>query len=186
MKKYIPVVMLILISMTSVQAQRMLPGQKGVEINAGTLPDNPPDRNYYLGISMTVNAKNGNYQIWALEYSHQNYTYKDLRVPHETYTAEGGYSFFLLGDARRNITLNTALTGLIGYESINRGEQMLYDGAKLISEDNFIYGAGGRLSMETYLSDHIVLLLQGRLKALWGTDLKQFRPAAGLGLRYNF
>ena len=186
MKKYIYTVMLVLAGITTSQAQRMLPEQRGLEVNAGTLSDDNPGRNYYLNIGMTINGKNGNYQLWALEYTHQYYQYKDLRIPQETYTAEGGYSFFLLGDARKNVTLNAAITGVIGYETINRGEEILYDGAKILSGDNFIYGAGGRLSLETYLSDRFVLLLQGRTKVLWGTDLEQFRPSAGMGLRFNF
>ena len=91
----------------------------------------------------------------------------DTKIPQETYTAEGGYSFFLLGDTRKNITLNFALTGVIGYETINRGETLLYDGAKILTEDNFIYGAGVRLSFEKYLSDRFVVILQGRTKVLW-------------------
>lgn len=173
-------------SITIAQAQRMLPKQKGLEVNAGVLSNDKIGNDYYINMTMTVNGKNGNYQLWALEYAHQYYQYKDLRIPQETYTAEGGYSFFLLGDARKNITFNAAVTGVVGYESINRGEELLFDGAKIISEDNFIYGAGGRLSFETYLSDHFVLVLQGRTKVLWGTDLKQFRPSAGVGLRFNF
>lgn len=173
-------------SITIAQAQRMLPKQKGLEVNAGVLSNDKIGNDYYFNMTMTVNGKNGNYQLWALEYAHQYYQYKDLRIPQETYTAEGGYSFFLLGDARKNITFNAAITGVVGYESINRGEELLFDGAKIISEDNFIYGAGGRLSFETYLSDHFVLVLQGRTKVLWGTDLKQFRTSAGVGLRFNF
>lgn len=186
MKKYIYTAMLILVGISMAQAQRMLPKQKGLEISTGTLSDENPGRNYYLNIGMTVNGKNGNYRLWALEYSHQYSQYKDLPIPQETYTAEGGYSFFLLGDARKNITLNAVITGVVGYESINRGEALLYDGAKIISGDNFIYGGGARLSIETYLSDRFVLLLQGRIKVLWGTDLEQFRPSAGVGLRFNF
>jgi hypothetical protein len=186
MKKYIYTVMLVLIGITMAHAQRMLPKQKGLEVNAGVLSDNKIGNDYYINIGMTVNGKNGNYQIWALEYTHQYYYYKDFRIPQETYTAEGGYSLFLLGDALKNVTLNAAITGVAGYESINRGESMLYDGAKIVSEDNFIYGAGGRLTIETYLSDRFVLILQGRTKVLWGTDLEQFRPSAGMGLRFNF
>ena len=100
-------------------------------------------------------------KTYTLEYTHQYHSYKDLRIPQETYTAESGYSLFHFGDARKNITLNAGITGVIGYESINRGETMLDDGAKIVSENNFIYGAGGRLTFETYLSDHFVLVLQG-------------------------
>lgn len=186
MKKYIYAVMLVLISVTAVQAQRMLPKQKGLEVSAGALSDDKIGNDYYLNIGMTVNSKNGNYQLWALEYTHQYHGYKETRIPQETFTAEGGYSFFLLGDAQKNITLNFAVTGVAGYESINRGEATLYDGAKILSEDNFVYGAGGRLTFETYLSDRFVLVLQGRTRVLWGTDLQQFRPSAGVGLRFNF
>jgi hypothetical protein len=186
MKKYIYSMMFILISITSSPAQHMLPEQKGVEIHAGTLSNETPGRNYYLNIGLIVNGKNGNYKLWVLEYTHQYAPYKDLRIPHETYTAEGGYSFFLLGDPHRNISLNAIISAVGGYETINRGEYLLPDGAKIISKDNFIYGAGTRLSFETYLCDRFVLLLQVRTKILWGTDLKEFRPSAGMGLRFNF
>ena len=186
MKKYIYTVMLLLVGITVTQAQRMLPKQKGLEVSTGIFSDDKIGNDYYISLGMTVNGKNGNYQIWASEYTHQYHNYKALQIPYETYTAEGGYSFFLLGDTCKNITLNAGITGVVGYESINRGEDMLYDGAKIVSEDNFIYGAGGRLTLETYLSDRFVLVLQGRTKILWGTDLRQFRPSAGIGLRFNF
>ena len=163
MKKYIYTVMLLFMAITVTQAQRMLPKQKGLEISTGILSNDKIGNDYYINMGMAVNGKNGNYQIWALD-----------------------YSLFLLGDARKNITLNAGLTGVVGHESINRGETMLFDGAKILSEDNFIYGAAGRLTLETYLSDRFVLVLQGRTKVLWGTDLRQFRPSAGVGFRFNF
>ncbi|HLR71110.1 MAG TPA: conjugal transfer protein TraO [Pseudogracilibacillus sp.] len=186
MKKYIYMLMLLIIGTTASHAQRMLPKQKGLEINTGVLSDDRIGNDYYLNIGMTINGKNGNYQLWGLEYTHQYHDYKTIRIPLETYTVEGGYSFFLLGDFGKNITLNAGITGVVGYEQVNRGKSLLDDGAKILSEDNFIYGLGGRLSLETYLSDWLVLLLQGRTKALWGTDLKQFRPSVGVGLRINF
>lgn len=186
MKKYIYMMILVLAGISMAQAQRMLPKQKGLEVNAGILSDDKIGSDYYINVGMTVNGKNGNYQLWALEYTHQYHNYKILRIPQETFTAEGGYSFFLLGDFGKNITLNFGITGVVGYESINRGEEMLFDGAKILDQDNFIYGAGGRLTFETYLSDRFVLVLQGRTKVIWGTDLKQLRPSAGLGLRFNF
>src|SRR5690625_2528464 len=186
MKKYIYLLMFLLIGTTASHAQRMLPKQKGFEVNTSVLSDDRIGNDYYLNIGMTINGKNGNYELWALEYTHQYHNYKTVRIPLESYTVEGGYSFFLLGDFGKNITLNAGITGVVGYERVNRGKSLLDDGAKILSEDNFIYGLGGRLSLETYLSDWLVLLLQGRAKALWGTDLKQFRPSVGVGLRINF
>lgn len=186
MRKYIYTLMLFFMVFTVTQAQRMLPKQKGMEISTSILSNDKIGNDYYINIGMTVNGKNGNYQIWAFEYTHQYHDYKHIRIPQETYTFEGGYSFFLLGDNQKNITLNFGITGVVGYESINRDETMLYDGAKLLSENSFVYGAGGRLTLEMYLSDRFVLVLQGRTKVLWGTDLEQFRPSAGIGLRFNF
>jgi Conjugative transposon protein TraO len=186
MKKLFYTMVLLFGVLNLVQAQRMLPGQKGLEICAGVLSDENPGRNYYLNVGMTVNGKGGNYQFYALEYNHQYYNYKGIRIPQECYTAEGGYSFYLFGDAGKNVSINAGITAVAGYEIINRGKQSLFDGAVLLNEDNFIYGAGGKLSLETYLSDRLVLLIQGRIKVLWGTSLEQFRPSAGLGLRFNF
>lgn len=186
MKKYIYAMALIFAAISASQGQRMIPKQKGIEANTGVLSNDKIGKDYYFNIAVNVNGRKGSYQLWALEYAHQYHQYKELRIPQETFTIEGGYSFFLLGDARRNINLNAALTAVAGYESINRGDDLLYDGAKLVNEDNFVYGAGVRLTVEIYLSDHLVLLLQGRLKVLWGTDMEQFRPSAGPGLRFNF
>jgi hypothetical protein len=186
MKKNLFTVMLILVSITIVQAQRLLPKQKGLEINTGTLSIESPTENYYLSIGLTINSRNGNYRLWSAEYTHQYSEYKELRIPQETYSIETGYSFCLLSDRNKTISLNTAITGIIGYETINRGKDVLYDGAKILNEENFIYGAGGKLSLETYLSDHFIFLVQARIKVFWETSLGQLRPSAGLGLRYNF
>jgi len=185
MNKYIFAVMLTIASITAVQAQRMIPGQKGLEVGAGILSKEISD-NYYLQLTLTVNGKSGNYWIYGAEYTHHMSDYREVKVPIETYTGKVGYSFQLLSDTKKTFTLNAGITALGGYESINRSETMLYDSAKILSKENFIYGAGGRLTFETYLSDRFVFLLQGRIKALWGTDLQQFRPSSGVGLRFNF
>ncbi|SFO39600.1 Conjugative transposon protein TraO [Paenimyroides ummariense] len=186
MKQFIYTVLMVLLNITLATAQRMLPKQKGLEITAGLLSHYQKATDYHISAAMTVNSKKGNYQLWGFEYSKKQRAYKSTSIPQETYTIEGGYSFFLLSDAQKNIVLNFGLTGIVGYESLNRGETMLYDGAKMMTEDNFIYGAGGRLTLETYLSDWMVLLIQARTKVYWNTDVEQFRPSLGLGLRFNF
>ncbi len=143
MKRYICTVILAVISITVAQAQRMLPRQKGLEINAGALSAKKPGGNYYLNAGLTVSGKNGNYQLWMLEYSHEYAGYKNLHIPLETYTAEGGYSLKLLADHGKNITCNAAVTAVAGYETINRGTDMLYDGAKILNKEHFIYGPAG-------------------------------------------
>lgn len=185
MIKYILAVILVILGITMAQAQRMIPGQRGLEINAGLLSKEVGE-NYYLNLTMMRYGKSGSYWLWGAEYTYQVANYKDLNIPLETYTGEIGYSLQLLGDSRKIITLNAGLTAVAGYETINHSVALLYDGSEILNKNHFIYGIGGRLSFETYLSDRFVLLIQGRCKVVWGTDLKQFRPSAGIGLRFNF
>lgn len=185
MKKFIIAVILTIVSFHITQAQRMLSGQKGLEIGGGLLSKSIK-RDYFYNITLSVHTKGGSYWIWRAEYNHQFSDYRGWQIPLETYTGEIGYSIKLLSNPRKNLALNGGLTAVAGYEMINKGDSLLFDGAKILSQDNFIYGAGFDLSLETYISDRIVFLLHGRSKLIWGTDLKLFRPSAGIGLRFNF
>lgn len=169
-----------------VNAQRMTPKQKAFEINVGTIAETQMNRNFYLNAGFVVYGKKGNYQLYGLEYSRQTVNYKSLSIPIENYLAEAGYGFHLIGDYKRNINLYTSISATAGYESINNGNSELPDGGLIVDQDNFIYGAAGRLSLETYVSDHLVLLIYGKVKVLWNTDLEQFRPSIGFGFRFNF
>lgn len=177
--------MLCLIS-SLVNAQRMIPKQKVFEINAGTFAETQINKNFYVNAGFVIYGKKGNYQLYGLEYSRQTTNYKSLSIPIENYLAEAGYSFNLTGDYKRNVNLYTSVSATVGYESINNGNSELPDGGLIVDQDNFIYGADGRLSLETYFTDHLVFLIQGKVKVLWNTDLEQFRPSLGFGFRFNF
>ncbi|WP_312554312.1 conjugal transfer protein TraO [Empedobacter brevis] len=185
-KKYILKVFYLFIGLSSVNAQRMIPKKKGVEIGYSQLSNAKIGNDYAMNLGLIINGKNGNYQLWNFEYSHQYFTYNTTLIPHETYTIEGGNSFFLLGDNRRMISLNLALTAVVGYETINHGESKLNDGAIILNENNFIYGAGSWLTFETYFTDKFVFILKGQMKLVWGTDVEQLRPSVGIGMRFNF
>lgn len=175
------------VGIAPVDAQRLLPGQKGMELGVGLISDKKPVRDYfYVYAGMTINGRNGNYKIWAFEYSRKKHEFEKIAIPVETYTVEGGYSFCLLGDWQKNISLNTGLTAIGGYETVNRSKSLLANGAVIRSSDHFIYGAGIRISLETYLGNHLVMVLQGRTKFILATSVERFRPSAGVGLRYIF
>lgn len=171
---------------TSGYAQRMLPGQMGLEVSVGTFSADSPQKNYFVGVALTAMTKKGNYQLYGAEYSQRFASYKGTNIPLETFLGEAGYSFRLLADRKKAVAFYSAVTGVGGYETINRGNDMLFDRAKILNEEGFVYGAGGRLSCEVYLFDRVVLMVQGRAKMLWGTSLEQFRPSLAAGLRYNF
>lgn len=185
MKKYIIVIILTLVSIRG-YSQRMFYKQKALEVHVGILSTKEISHNYYLNLTLNSFVKRGNYWIWSVEYQRKTTDYKDWQIPLENYLGEIGYSTQLLADSKKFVTLNLGLTAVGGYEMVNRGDSLLLDGAKLLNKSGAVYGAGGRLSLETYLSNRVVFLLQGRIKVLWGTDFEQFRPSAGMGLRFNF
>ena len=60
------------------------------------------------------------------------------------------------------------MSALAGYETVNWGEQMMPDGSRLTDGDNFIYGGALTLELSAYLTDKIVLLVNGRQRMLFG------------------
>jgi hypothetical protein len=186
MKKIVLVILLTGSHLAS-YGQRQLPGQKGVEVGIGMVSDEKPMRDFmYARLGMTINKRKGNYQFLALEYRHKKHVFETTDIPVESYTVEGGYSIHMLGDWRKTFSLNLGLSGVAGYEVINKGEKQLSSGALILNEDKFLYGGGLYLSLETYLGDKIVLLLQGQTKYLMGSSVEHWRPGAGVGIRYIF
>ena len=71
-----------------------------------------------------------------------------------------------------------------GYETVNWGDKLLFDGSTLQSRDRFVYGGAITLEIETYLSDRVVLLLTGRERILFGSDVSKFHTQLTVGLRF--
>lgn len=187
MIKFLFSTILLLTSLSGVEAQRLIKGQKGFELSTGLTSDKGAFHDYfYVQAGLTINGKIGRYQLWTVEYSKKNHESESYSIPVESYVGEGGYSFVLLGDHAKNISLNLGISGLMGYEVINKSENLLSSGAVIQNKDSFIYGGGLRLSLETYLGNRMVFLIQGRTKAVFGTSVERVRPSAGLGLRYIF
>ena len=79
------------------------------------------------------------------------YPYRNTRIPLEQYTAEGGYYYNFFSDPGKNVFLNIGASGLMGYETVNGGKGLLFDGAVLKKHESFIYGGAVILEAETYL-----------------------------------
>lgn len=168
-----------------VAAQRMVPGQKGVEVTTGVLSKANIPKEYFISIGFTIHAKAGNYNLISFEYNHQLFPYKNREIPLESYFLEGGYSFRLIEIMKGFINFNIMPSVVVGYEQINKGNEQLEDGALIISKDSFLYGGASTLSVETYFSDKIIFLLKGKVKVVKGSDLEVLRPGVGVGFRFN-
>ncbi|MFC4163352.1 conjugal transfer protein TraO [Epilithonimonas zeae] len=167
-------------------AQQMIPKQKGFEISYSVYPNSPDKQNYVLAVGMISYSKNGKYVFGRAEYSSKYYEYRNYNIPIDTYLLNAGYSFYVIGDSMRNVNLNFGVGALGGYELVNRNKPILYDGSLLDSTESFIYGASGKFSLESYLTEHIAFIVDGQLRFLQNSQLGTLHSLFGLGLRYNF
>ena len=99
-------------------------------------------------------------------------------------TAEGGYYYKFLSDARKIVVFYIGASGLAGYETVNWGDKLLFDGATLHARARFVYGGAVTLDMEIYIADRIALLANIRERCLWGGDTKKFHTQYGLGIKF--
>ncbi|MHA7607875.1 conjugal transfer protein TraO [Elizabethkingia meningoseptica] len=186
MKKLLITMLFILTINVQSFAQQMIPKQKGLEISYSVYPNSPEKQNYVLASGLVSYAKNGNYWFGLAEYSRKYYEYRNYDIPIDTFLLSAGYSLYLIGDSMRNVNLNFGLGALVGYEVVNRNKPLLYDGSILDSTESFIYGVSGKLSLESYLTEHIVFIVDGQLRFVQNSQLGTLHSLIGLGSRYNF
>ncbi|WP_454045070.1 conjugal transfer protein TraO [Chryseobacterium sp. Marseille-Q8038] len=185
MKKILSIFLMVIMPFTSLLAQRLLPHQKGLQISVGRFSNDKPKDNYFVNLELTTNHKKGNYHFFSTEYQRRTAFYAESPIPIETFLLSGGYSFRLIGLPNKSINLNTGIEASGGYQQVNHNKLLLQDGSQINNKSSFVYGAGGRLTLETYLTNFIIISIQARAKYIWGTDFNQFRPSAGIGLRFN-
>lgn len=170
-------------------AQRCLPKMRGVELRTGMADGFYSDANraetgYYFGAALATYTKGGNKWVFGGEYLLRNYPYKDIRIPMAQFTAEGGYYYNFLSDARKIFFLYIGGSALAGYETTNWGEKMLFDGSRLTGKGAFVYGGALTLDLEVYVADRVALLANVRERCLWGGPSQRFHFQFGAGIKF--
>ena len=61
----------------------------------------------------------------------RNTPYRDGSIPLVQYTGEGGYYYNIFSSPNKTIFLSIGGSAMLGYESVNGGKRLLYDGATL-------------------------------------------------------
>lgn len=169
------------------RAQRYLPGQKGIQVT-GSFVDGfkikDGDKQAFAGgIALSTYLKNGNRRVFGAEYLQKKHAYKDILLPVSQITAEGGYYVNFLSDRSKTVFLSAGVSAMAGYETVNWGKGLLFDGATIMNEDNFIYGAAVTFEMETFLSDRFAITLHLRERILSGSSVSKFHLQTGLGVK---
>ena len=150
MRKYIALILASLALFTGqAHAQRCLPKMQGIEVRANMADGFNPggnDGGYSLGTALSTYTKGGNKCVFGGEYLLKNKPYKEEKIPVAQFTAEGGYYLKVLSDARKMLFVYAGASALAGYETVNWGDKVLYDGAMLHDKASFIYG--GALTLD--------------------------------------
>ncbi len=133
--------------------------------------------NYYLNRIDFIQA--------GVYYSSAEDTLNTIEIPYNDFTIQVGYFTSLLTNKFERLRLNIGGGVLGGYEVVNNGDNTLDNGAIIISDSNFIYGAFGSLEIEYSLGKgDLSLMLKLNQYYHGNSDLGDFVGFAGAGLRY--
>ena len=106
-------------------------------------------------------------------------------IPYNIFTVQPGYYFKVLEQKNfKKWAVNLGGGAIIGYEVINNGNSLLDTGAIIDAKSQFIYGGFLGLEGELTLSNSFSLLLKANEYYHINSDIGNFYPYAGLGLRY--
>ena len=174
---------------TAVQAQSLVPGQKGLEVSA-SMPVVKgkslfKQDDFGMTLSLSHYLKRGKYTFLSAGYEQQALRYRRYQVPLRDYLVQMGYAHPLLSDKGKNVFFYLGASAVAGYEDINKGEKLLPDGAKLLDDSRWVYGAGLHTSVELFLTDRIIVGGKAQLRYLFNSDVHRLRPTLSLGLRYQ-
>ena len=138
---------------------------------------------FHADLSVIRYVRKTRYWEFGVGYLRKDYPYREVTIPKEQFTAGAGYFVPIVRDRRDNFMVMTGVSGLLGYETVNRGEKRLYDGATLVSGNGFVYGGEIALRGEAYLCDRVALLLTLKERIMGGSSVSCFHTLLGVGLR---
>lgn len=188
MKQILLLLTLSLVLIEQAQAQRYLPEQKGFQVTGGFVDGfklkSQDGQAFFSGIALSSYTKSGNRWVFGAEYLQKRHEYKNILIPVSQITAEGGYYYKFLSDPSKTIFFSVGASAMAGYETINWGKKLLFDGATITTKDNFLYGGAVSFEIETYLTDKVVLLLNARERILLGSDINKFHTQVGVGIKF--
>ena len=170
-------------------AQRCLPKMQGIELKVNMADgfyttDIQNKAGYSFGIALSSYAKGCNKWVYGVDYLQTLSPYKDIRIPISQFTAEGGFYYNFLSDKRKIVFCYIGSSVLAGYETVNWGEKLLFDGSCIRNKDAFVYGGALTLDCEVYLADRIALLANVRERCLFGGKTQKFHIEYGLGVKF--
>ena len=165
-------------------AQRYLPGMQGLQITAGSVNALNRKKGFHAGIAFSQYTKHADRWVFGFEYLQKRHPYKSMNIPQSQLTVDAGYYRKFLSSPRKTFFVSAGISAMAGYETVNRNEKLLPDGATLVNGDAFLYGVALTLEMEVYLTDRMVLLANIRERLLTGSSVGKLNTQFGMGIKF--
>ncbi|MCK0192900.1 conjugal transfer protein TraO [Arenibacter sp. F20364] len=105
-------------------------------------------------------------------------------IPYNVFTIQPGLMYRLYISRIKTFSVHAGGGGLFGYEVINNGSNELPNGAIIDGRSQFIYGAWIGAEAELALGDDFSLLIKANEYYHVNSDVGNFYPYAGVGIRY--
>lgn len=114
-----------------------------------------------------------------------NFKYVDgIKIPYNDVTLNLGYSKNVFWNYQNTFNVNIGAGGVFGYETVNKGDKELSNGAIIRSEPGFIYGAYIGVDLDYALTDQYSITLKLNEYYHANSNLGEFLPFVGIGVRY--
>jgi hypothetical protein len=175
------IIIMLCFAVPELPAQRYLPGQHGIQIITGTVNGL---NDFHLDFALSTYTKHANRWVLGFGYLEKRYEYEDMYIPQSQFTAEAGYYLKFLSDWRKTFFLSIGGSAMAGYETINWGDKLLFDGATINNSDAFLYGGALTFESEIYLTERVVFLANVRERLLAGSSIGNFNTQLGLGIKF--
>lgn len=170
-------------------AQRYLPRQIGLAISGGTVDgflirDKYNRYSFFAGLSVNRYNQNRTRWVFGVDYLQKDYAYRQTILPLVQVSAGVAYMVPVVATRGRDVFFSAGASARAGYESINWGQSLLYDGASLNNRDVAFGALGLHLELEAYLSDRIVLTLENAHRLCFGSTVGTYRTLLGVGIKF--
>ena len=182
MKHTILVIIFIMLAV-SAQAQRRLHGQQGLQATIGKV-DRFRNNSLQAGATFSQFTERSHQWKFGADYLRKKICYRVQPIPVEQITVDGGYYRTLLSDGSKTFYFSAGVSGMAGYELVNRDRSLLYDGSAILSKSKFLFGGAISFEVETYIFDQIILLTGFRERILPGSTINKFHSQFYAGVKF--
>ncbi len=165
---------------TMLHAQRYIAGFSAVEARFGITEID----GYCANFGLSKYTKGKNRWMCGADYLQRNYAYSDMRIPLRQFTLTGGGNILLFSDPTKTFFVSVGVNLALGYELIFDGRKTLPDGAAILSEDKFLYGAMLNVECEYYFDNDKIGLFGVRQRAMLGSTVTPFHSEFFVGFKH--